>query len=103
MGQFAPSISDTMQYVVSANGATVQCNNTTTLLLLNRAGTIATLTVVLPLAPVDGQRLTVAAGAAITILNITGATIKGTMATMALNSYARFAYSVDAGFWFRAG
>jgi len=103
MGQFAPSNSDTAQYVVPTTGSTVVCANSTTLLLLNPASVLATLTVTLPPNPVDGQRFVMAAGALITLLTINGGTVKGLITTLSLNGYARFAYSVDANAWFRTG
>lgn len=104
MGWFSgPVVSDIMQYSVPVAAATVVCGPSTTLLILNPAGTLATLTVTLPQNPVDGQRLTIAAGALITILTINGGTVKGLITTLALNGFARFAYSADAGAWFRTG
>jgi hypothetical protein len=64
----------------------------------------------LPPAPMDGQRVTIAAGAVITLLSITGsggALVKGTLATLAANGFIRFAWSASAnggaGAWFRTG
>lgn len=103
MGQFAPNLSDALQYEVPANAATVVCGNATTLLILNPASALAALTVTLPSAPIDGQRITIAAGALITLLTVNGGTIKGGISTLALNGFARYAYSAAADAWFRAG
>jgi len=103
MGQFAPNLSDTLQLEVPASAATVVCNNTTTLLILNPASALAALTVTLPQNPLDGQRITISSGALITILTLNGGTIKGGISTLALNGFARYAYSLTANAWFRTG
>jgi len=95
--------SDAIQFETPVSGGTVQVLPNTMALLLNPAGALAALTIVMPTSPTDGQRCLIASSASITLLSITGATIKGTLASMALNGYARFLYSVAGNCWFRTG
>lgn len=90
------------QYEAPVAGATVNANAGTEVLFLNPAGTLATLTVVLPVTPVEGQDFTLATSQIITTLTITGA-IVGTLTTLALGGFARFVYSAAAAKWFRCG
>lgn len=103
---FAQSIADAMQVVTPTTGATIAMNAGATALIINTTGLVAALSVVLPPAPVDGQRALIAAGSAITLITISGDSgtpVKGALTTMALNSYARFLYSAQVGAWFRTG
>jgi hypothetical protein len=97
------SIADVIQYAVPSSGGTVACDVTTSALVLNNAGLLATLSVTLPPTPVDGQRIIITSGAGVTVLTVTGGTIKGLITTLAINGYARYIYSAAAGAWFRTG
>lgn len=90
------------QYVAPTAGATVNANAGTEVLFLDPAGTLATLTVALPLNPVEGQDFTVSSSQIVTALTFTG-TIVGTLTTLALGGFARFVYSATAAKWFRCG
>lgn len=92
----------TTQYAAPTTGQTVTANAGVRILFINPAGTLATLTVVLPASPVEGQDFIVCASQILTALTITG-TIVGTLTTLALGGFARFVYSTDAAKWFRAG
>ena len=91
-----------VQYSVPTTGGTVTAGSNTRVMLLNPAGTLATLTVVLPASPVDGQDFIVSTSQILTALTITG-TIVGTLTTLALGGFARFVYSADSSKWFRCG
>jgi hypothetical protein len=93
---------ENVQYNAPVTGASITINASTTALLVNPAGTIAALTVVLPATPFNGQSVTVASSQIVTALTVTG-TIVGTLTTLALGGFARFVYSADASTWFRAG
>lgn len=98
---------DVIQYATPTNGSTTVINIGATALVLDNASLLATATVTLPASPVDGQRVVICSGAGVTLLTLNGGTIKGTMASLAVNGYARFIYSASAnsgaGAWFRTG
>lgn len=91
-----------VQYAAPTTGQTVTALASTDVLQIDPAGTLATLTVVLPASPVDGQDFTVCTSQIITTLTVTGS-IVGTLTTMALGGFARFSYSATAAKWMRAG
>lgn len=90
-----------VQYATPTTGATVTGDGSR-VIIINPAGTLANLTVVLPAAPVDGQVCILATSQILTALTITG-TIVGTLTTLALGGFATFVYSATAAKWFRAG
>lgn len=79
-------------------------NENSDALLINPAGTLATLTVVLPSGSgmVDGKEISIASSQIVTALTVTG-TIVGTLTALAVGGFARFAYSVTSSKWFRTG
>ena len=97
------SAGDAIQYNVPTTGQTVVIGSGMSALVLNNAALLATLTVTLPASPFDGQRVTIATGNGVTALTVNGGTINGTVATLAVNGYARFIYSATAAAWFRIG
>lgn len=92
------------QYTTPTAGATVTVTagrNVT--VLLNPAGTLATLTVALQGSPVDGDIVTIGTSQIITVLTVSGGTLVGTLTTLALGGYATFQYNSTATKWFRIG
>ena len=63
---------------------------------------LATLTIVLPSSPVDGDEVIISTSQTLTALTITG-TIVGTLTTLNAAGFARFFYSADSSKWFRVG
>lgn len=102
MGWFSTATVVSTQYSQPTAGQTVTASTGINMLFVDPAGTLLTLTIVLPASPVDGQVFNIACSQIITTLTITG-TIVGTLTTMALGGYARFVYSATASKWFRAG
>lgn len=92
-----------VQAAAPATGNTVVVSAGTTALLLNPAGTLATLTITLPSSPVDGQTLSIGTSQILTSLTVNGGTIVGTLTTLALGGYAYFVYGATAAKWFRCG
>lgn len=90
-----------VQYAAPTAGQTVTCDGSS-VVFIDPAGTLATLTVALPAAPVNGQEVNLCASQIITALTVTG-TIIGTLTTLAVAGFARFVYSSTAVKWFRAG
>lgn len=73
-------------------------------LILQPAGTLASGTITMPAAPIDGQEVAVASTAAVTALTMaanTGQTLLGGLTTIAANGFGKWTYS--AGTWFRTG
>lgn len=92
------------QYATPTTGSTVTVNNTGYInLMLNPAGTLATLTVTLPGSPTDGDKVTVASSQIVTGLTMNGGTIIGALTTMAVGAFASYVYVSDATSWFRNG
>lgn len=100
--RFGPAM-EVVQAAAPSTGSTVVVNQGTTALLLNPAGTLATLTITLPSSPKDGQMLTIATSQILTSLTVNGGTIVGTLTTLALGGYAYFVYGATAAKWFRCG
>lgn len=100
---FTPmNLGDVLQIATSpSSGATISTNNNTTIMLIDNPGLLLALTVALPAFPVDLQRFTVAANAAITVLTITGGTVRGALAGLAVGGFMTFRYSAILGLWFR--
>lgn len=99
-------ISDIMQYTTPANAATIVMTKDAGALIINNSALLITLGIVLPPEPEDGQRVSIMSASGITLMTISApgsATVKGTVASLAVNSYARFIYSAQANAWFRAG
>jgi hypothetical protein len=92
----------TTQYAAPTAGATVTINAGVRKVFIDPAGTLATLTVVLPASPVDGQECGISTSQILTALTITG-TIVGTLTTLALGAFAEFTFSGTASKWFRTG
>lgn len=92
-----------MQYVSPSTGGTVNMlSGRQVTLTIDPAGTLATLTVNLPSNPQDGDEAIICTSQILTALTVTNGTIVGTLTTLALGGYARFAYS-SVGKWFRIG
>lgn len=94
---------DQAQYTQPSTGATVVMIAGKSALIIDNGALLATLTVTLPSAPSDGQRVIIASASGVTALTINGGTIKGTVATLAVNGYVRFIYSASAAAWLRTG
>lgn len=91
-----------MQYAAPTTGQTVTALVNVEMIMLDPAGTLATLTVIMPPTPFDGQECVIATSQVITALTVTG-TIVGALTTLALGGFARFIWSATGAKWFRAG
>lgn len=99
----ASAADDVIQTATPSTGGTVSAANSTTVLFINNPALLVSLTVALPSAPADGQRLTVCANAGVTTMSFTGGTVRGALSTFGASGYARFIYSASLASWFRAG
>lgn len=90
------------QYTAPTTGQTVTSNGNSEL-VINPAGTLLALTVVMPASPADGQRFTLSCTQILTGLTMTSSqTILGALTSVAaVNSYASWLYSSTATSWIR--
>lgn len=95
--------SDQVQWAQPTGGATVAVGAGKTALFIDNAALLATLTVTMPTSPADGQRVIIASAAGITVLTVSGGTVKGAVTTLSVNGWARYNYSTASAAWFRTG
>lgn len=100
---FGTGALDVVQVEVPANAATVTASQGTTVLLLNQGSLLALLTVVFPSTPTDGQRFAISSATIITVLSMTGGTIKNPLTSISLNGFARYIYNTATNAWWRVG
>ncbi len=84
------------QFETPLTGASITVANTTGSLVLAPAGTIATLTVTMPSAPMDGQRLNISSSNTVTALTLTpgaGQTISNTPTAITISTTAAYGYT----------
>lgn len=102
--QAAGSILELFEYSAPTTGATVTMAANTRRQILEPAGTLATLTVVLPPSPVDGQVVGVGTSQIITTLTVNsgtgGATVVAAPTTLALGSVFSMLYRSTGNKWF---
>jgi len=93
-----------VQRAIPVTGATVAIGNNTTGLILEPAGTLATLTITLPTAPRDGQLLFISTIATITTLTVSGGAIGANQSpsTLTAGDSIRFVYQATGSKWFKA-
>lgn len=93
-----------VQYATPTTGQTVTAAATDNYILINPAGTLVALTVVLPPTPYDKQEVTIATSQIITGFTLTSAkSVLSALTTMALGGFATYKYNSTADFWFRVG
>jgi hypothetical protein len=90
------------QYASPLTGTTVSVTGTgDTWLVLTPAGTIATLTVALPSAPVNKQEVAVSSSQTVTALTLSGGTVIGAPTTVGAAAPFRLRYEGVAGAWYK--
>lgn len=94
------TVVETVQYVQPVAAATVA--GASSVLVVDPAGTLATLTITFPVAPVDGQAFTISSTQIVTLLSFSGGTIVGAITALAVGGFAKFVYSSSSGKWHRA-
>lgn len=72
-------------------------------LIINPAGTLATLTVTFPSSPSDMDIVTMSSSQIVTALTMSGGTFIGALTTLAVASFARYMYSSTSSKWWRIG
>lgn len=103
--QIGDGESKTNQYAAPLTGTTLQVKDGSTWLILTPAGTLAALTLQMPILSnvIDGQELLVTTTQTITTLTMTGngAAIVGAPATLAANGSARFRFEPVLKTWYK--
>jgi len=90
-----------VQESIPTAGSTVQVRDGRDVaVLLNPAGVLATLTVTLPVAPMNGDTVTISTSQTITALTVTGTTTSSPT-TLAVTAGVKFIYSTTSSKWFR--
>jgi len=93
-----------IERVVPTTGFNNTIANTTTYYLVEPAGTLATGTIKMPAAPVDGQVVRILSTQTITALthqNNTGQTLKAALTTIAADGHAAWIYKTSTTTWYR--
>lgn len=95
-----------LQYSAPTTGQSITISAGNTALILEPAGTLATLTVTLPIAPGDGWLVKVSSTAIITALTLSagaGDTIVNAITTLAAAGFAEYVYRASTLKWYRVG
>ena len=93
-----------IQTATPATGDSITITNTTSTLILKHTATIATLTIVLPAAPSNGQIVHVCTRSTVTTLTLsanTGQTSYGAPSTITPTSQTAFIYEAATLSWYR--
>lgn len=93
-----------IQYETPTTGATVTVSATGHIkLIIDPAGTLATLTVTLPGTPQNNDMVQLGSSQIVTALTMNGGTVVGALTTLAVGGFATYVYSSTAVKWFRVG
>jgi len=93
-----------IEYFAPITGFNITAGFKTNNLILEPAGTLATGTVTMPEAKTNGQTFSISSTQIITALTITpnsGQTVRGTITTLAANSFASWVYRAANSTWYR--
>jgi len=94
----------TIEQVVPTTGQSKTIGDTTKYFIIEPAGTLATLTVVMPTNPADGQEVFITSTQIVTALTHNpgaGQTLNGALATVAVNGNAAWVYKLSNTTWYR--
>lgn len=95
--------------VTPTTGSSIVISSSVHRLIIDPAGTLATLTVTMPATPVDGQSVSVSAGSfgvtALTMLPNAGQTFAtgAVLTTLLPSGFAEFMYNATVARWYRVG
>lgn len=88
------------QYATPATGGTVTVNsNGYVKLVINPAGTLATLTVTFPGSPSDGDTINMGCTQIVTALTMNGGTISGGLSSLAVGTAGTWTFNSDSSTW----
>lgn len=102
-GDIAP-LTYAVQTVVPVTLGTVTVNSGRSLIVvINPAGTIATLTITMAGSPLDGDQVTITSTQIVGALTMNGGTLLGALTALAVGGFATFMYHASIGKWLRIG
>lgn len=102
-GDIAP-LTYAVQTAAPLTAGTVTVNSgRCVILVINPAGTIATLTIALAGTPLDGDQVTVTSTQIVGTLTLNGGTILGPLTALVVGGFASFMYHSAIGKWLRIG
>lgn len=93
-----------IQYVSATSGSSTTINNNTGALIIDAGGTLATYTIVMPSAPVNGQAIKIAFGVTVTALTHTvsgGQTINSALTSGSTAGGGEWVYYTSNSTWYR--
>ncbi len=94
-------------WVIPTDGQSYVVPNNLSTLVLDPAGALATMTVTMPAAPADRQRLCIAASSfGITLLTMnpnSGQSLRGALTALAAQGFAVWTYRSSNATWYRVG
>lgn len=94
----------TIHYVVPVTGDTITVKPGGVVnLLVNPAGTLATLTINLPASPNDGDRVNIGCSQVVTALTMGGGTLLAALTAFTANGFASYVFSATSSKWHRLG
>lgn len=99
-------LTEVIQYATPTAGSTVTITAGTQDLVLKPAGTLATLTVVLPTTPADGTTVAISSTQVVTSLTLNAGgsdTVSGALAAFTANGFAKYIYRAADTNWYRIG
>ena len=94
----------TVSYNTPTTGATITLpsfDSGELMVFLNPAGTLATITINMPSAVADGQKVSLMTSQVLTLVTMGGGTILSALTTLGINAFATYAYSATNTTWFR--
>lgn len=92
------------QIAAPTTGATIVVDNASVdiRLVINAAGTIATLTITMPSVPFDGQKVDICSSNIVTLLTMNGGTINGALSSLpTVNSFVSYIYESTGTKWYK--
>lgn len=96
-----------IQTELPLTGASIQVRDNAEMLVIDQAGTIAALTINMPLNPYDGQKVEMSFDEVVTTLTMTasgsGQTLKGALTAATAKGFASWRYSLGQKTWWRVG
>ena len=92
-----------IQYSAPITGATVAISAPNTSLLIEPAGTLASLTVNFPSSPADSDEIRFSSTQIVTALTLANGTIVGPIVSLAVGSFAQYVYRSVNTSWYRIG
>jgi hypothetical protein len=105
-GAIGARLDQSLSLQVPTTGFAITIAKACGLLILDPAGTLASGTITLPAAPMNGQICKISSSKAITALTLSpsaGQTLNGALTTLPANGFAEYTYVTSTTTWYRTG